>query len=147
MFKGLYKIVSLLAVLVICISPLFVLAQGGSGQPGGAGGSGQPIGSGNTSPSSNSFTIEFKNPFKGGGTTVPSFLKAIFDNILLPIGGVVAAMMVMYAGFLYVTAAGNPGQIEKAHKALLYAVIGSAILLGAWVIQEGIRATIDQFKL
>lgn len=143
MFKNFYKIVSLIAVLVICISPLFVLAQGSSNIP--AGSSNVPPG-GNT-PSSNAFTIKFENPFKGGGTTVYDFLKAIFDNILLPIGGVVAAIMVMYAGFLYVTSGGNPGQISKAHNALLYAVVGAAILLGAWVIQGVIKATIDQFKI
>ena len=148
MFKNFYKITSFVAVFIICVSPFFVLAQGGSGSPagGGGGGSGAPV-SGGSQSSSNSFTIKFENPFKGGGTTVYDFLKAIFDNILLPIGGVVAALMVMYSGWLYVTSGGNPGQISKAHNALLYAVVGAAILLGAWVIQGVIKATIDQFKI
>ena len=54
--------------------------------------------------------------------------------------------MIMYAGFLYVTARGNSSKIEKAHNALLWAVIGAAILLGAWVISQAISSTIDQLR-
>jgi hypothetical protein len=89
------------------------------------------------------------NPFNCGGQancTIPDLIKAIVDKILIPIGGVVAVLMIMWAGFLYVTAGGNPAQISKAHQALLWAVIGAAILLGAWVISQTIGATIDQLK-
>lgn len=89
-----------------------------------------------------------KNPFKceGEGCTISGLIKAIVNNILIPIGGVVAVMMIMYAGFLYVTAGGNETRIKKAHEALLWGVIGAAILLGAWVISEAIQGTINQLK-
>ena len=92
-------------------------------------------------------TITIGNPFKctpGTDCILSGLISAIINKILLPIGGLVAAVMIIYAGFLYVTAGGNETQIKKAHDALLYAVIGAAILLGAWVISEAIRATINQ---
>ncbi len=92
-------------------------------------------------------SITIGNPFKctpGTDCILSGLISAIINKILLPIGGLVAAVMIIYAGFLYVTAGGNETQIKKAHDALLYAVIGAAILLGAWVISEAIRATINQ---
>lgn len=88
------------------------------------------------------------NPFNcsDNGCTIPGLIRAIVNNILIPIGGVVAVMMIMYAGFLYVTAGGNETKIKTAHQALTWAVIGAAILLGAWVISEAIQGTINQLK-
>lgn len=97
---------------------------------------------------SSSSVIPIPNPFKcpNNNCSITAFIKTIINSILLPIGGVVAVLMIMYAGFLYVTARGNTSQIEKAHQALLYAVIGAAVLLGALVISEAIEGTIDQLK-
>ena len=88
--------------------------------------------------------ITIINPFKQD--TIKGLIETIVNDILIPIGAVIAVMMIMYAGFMYVTAKGDPGQIKKAHDALLWAVIGAAILLGAWVIEKAISTTIDQLK-
>lgn len=103
-----------------------------------AGGSGEGCAGGT------SFNIKIVNPFKKD--TIEGLIKTIVDDILMPIGGVVAVMMIMYAGFLYVTARGNESKISEAHKALTWAVIGAAILLGAWVISTAIGTTIDQLR-
>lgn len=90
--------------------------------------------------------IIIPNPLNDSIDSIPDLIRVIIDNILLPIGGVIAVVMIMYAGFLYVTGRGNPAQIKKAHSALLWAVIGAAILLGAWVISEAIENTIGQLR-
>lgn len=54
--------------------------------------------------------------------------------------------MIIYAGFMYVTAQGEPGKIGQAHKALLYAVIGGVIILAANVILAVIQGTVDAFR-
>lgn len=54
--------------------------------------------------------------------------------------------MIIYAGFMYVTARGNPSQVSKAHNALLYAVVGGVLILGSWVILEVIQGTVDAFR-
>lgn len=88
--------------------------------------------------------IKIDNPFKQD--TIKGLIETIVNNILMPIGGVVAVVMIMYAGFLFVTARGEPAKITKAKDALLYAVIGAAILLGAWVISQVIDKTISDLR-
>lgn len=92
------------------------------------------------------FNIKISNPFSGGNDLY-AFIKTIINEILIPIGGVIAVLMIMYAGFLYVTAGGNETKIKKAHEALLYSAIGAAILLGAWVIAGAIEGTVKQLQL
>jgi hypothetical protein len=93
---------------------------------------------------SDSPSVTITNPFKAGSIT--ELIKVLIDNILIPIGGVVAVVMIMYAGFLFVTARGEAGQITKAKDALLWAVIGACILLGAWTISGAISGTITQLQ-
>lgn len=51
---------------------------------------------------------------------------------------VVAALMLMWAGFLFMTSGGNPGPIEQSKKAAFNAVIGLLIVLGAQVIANAV---------
>jgi hypothetical protein len=90
--------------------------------------------------------IEIPNPIGRHGDTIPALFRAIVDNIILPIGGVLAVLAFIYSGFLYVTAQGNETKIATAHRALLYTAIGTAILLGAWVISSVIENTINSLR-
>ena len=94
-------------------------------------------------------TFSLQNPFNCGGVspcTLFALLRAIIDKILLPIGGVLAVLSFIYAGFLYVTAQGNETKLKTAHKALLYTSVGTAVLLGSWVIAKVIENTINQLR-
>jgi len=55
-------------------------------------------------------------------------------NFFVMIVPFVAAIMFAYGGFLYFTAAGNNGQISKAHKIFSNAAIGLLLTLAAWLI-------------
>lgn len=101
----------------------------------------------NNAPVSNSVTVtaELTNPFNVG-TTLYEVLEAVITNIILPIGGVLAVLAFIFSGFLYVTAQGNESKIKTAHQALLYTSVGTAVLLGSWVIAKVIEATINQLK-
>jgi len=89
--------------------------------------------------------FQIPNPFKGG-TDLFGFIDSLINNIILPLGGMVAVLAFIYSGFLYVTAQGDQTKLSQAHKALLYTAIGTAILLGAVAISKAISATIDQLK-
>lgn len=124
------NIISILAILLLVIIP--VLSQADvmpSGNP----------------PNPDVGVIKIKNPFRGADN-IYELIYAIIDRLILPVGGVIAVLMIMWAGFLYVTARGNTSQIDTAHRALLYAAIGAAVLLGAKVISEVIKGTVDQFR-
>ena len=90
-----------------------------------------------------SFT--FPSPLKDIGG-IDTLVKALIDKIILPIGASVAALFIIYSGFLYVKAQGKPEKIKEAREALTTALIGTAIILGAWVIAQLIGGTINQLR-
>ena len=91
-------------------------------------------------------TTSIVNPFKGAGGTLQELFTAIINNIIIPIGSVLAVVAFIWAGFLFVTAGGDEGKIKTARSALLYAAIGTAVLLGASVISSVLQNTIDSLK-
>lgn len=63
--------------------------------------------------------------------------KALVQNILYPVyfwASVVAVIVVIIAGFYYVTSNGNAQQIARAKNAILGAVIGLVVVLSAFSI-------------
>lgn len=124
---------------LILISTLFISVASAQTTVGGGGGT--TVGGGPTSGN----IIHLDNPFKTGGNLI-EFITVIINNIILPIGGVLAVLAFIFSGFKYVTAQGDPSKIKEAHRALLYTVIGTAILLGAWLIAGVISNTIDKLK-
>lgn len=91
--------------------------------------------------------IKLENPLKAEyGNSLQDLLKGIVNEILLPLGGILAVLAFIYSGFLYVTAQGDETKIKKAHKALLYTAIGTAVLLGAWMISTVIANTINAIR-
>jgi hypothetical protein len=128
------------AILMVSYSAVFAQAgNAGSGSGGntGTGGAGNP-------PTNTSVNFKIVNPFAVGGDSLFGLLRTIVNDIILPIGGVLAVLAFIYSGFMYVMAQGKPGDIEKANRALLYTAIGTAVLLGSWVLANMVCQTIDQ---
>lgn len=71
--------------------------------------------------------------------------EAILD-IIMVFAVPIILFFIVWAGFLYVTAGGNQEKISQATKALLYAVIGAVIVLGAKALLAVITNTINVFK-
>jgi len=86
--------------------------------------------------------VKLENPLQS--QSIEEFLLKIID-VLLVFAIPIIILFIMYAGFLFVTARGNPGQIETARNALLWSVVGGVIILGAKLIIELIRGTISAF--
>lgn len=79
------------------------------------------------------------NPIKAN--SLVEFVSDVLE-LVYKVGLPLVIIMIVYSGFLYVKARGNPGKIDEAHKALTYTLIGTAIVLGASVIAIGIEGTI-----
>lgn len=77
-----------------------------------------------------------------GPQNLSDFIKAVVQ-IVLVVGIPILALAIIYAGFLFVKAQGNPEELTKAKHALLYTVIGGALLLGAFVIANAIQSTVN----
>lgn len=72
-------------------------------------------------------------------------LSAFFENIVsvcIELGTIVAVLGIIYGGFLYVTAQGSEEKLEKAYKTITWALVGTAILLGARAIMAAISGTV-----
>lgn len=104
-------------VFFVLFSPLFILAAP-SGTPG-----------------SSSL-----NPLGGTKTLKDLVLNVIklFIQIAIP----VTALAIVYIGFWFVSAQGNPGEINKAKEALMWTLAGFAILIGAGAIVDMIQTTV-----
>lgn len=68
------------------------------------------------------------------GETDPRIMVASIIRIALGFLGIVALAIVIYAGWLWMTAAGNADKIEKAKKILIGALIGLVIILSSFAI-------------
>jgi len=56
------------------------------------------------------------------------------SKLIVAFAGSAALLMFIYGGTLWIIAAGSPEKIEKGKTAMASAVIGIAIILGAWLI-------------
>lgn len=98
-------------------------------------GGGVQISSGNAGAGSKTIT----NPLQS--KDILQFLGKIVDIIIifaLPI----IVLFIMYGGFLLVTARGDTSKIEDGKKALLWAIVGGVIILGANALVTVISGTV-----
>jgi hypothetical protein len=116
------------ALVLQILVPFTVNAQVQQGTPGS-----------NSQQSSGSSGI--KNPLNVNSIQdlISAALKFVVN--LLAIAGVV---YIIWTGFLFVKAQGNPKELETAKKSFFNAIIGMAIILGAWAIATAIANTINQ---
>jgi hypothetical protein len=108
-------------------------------------GSGVDTGSGSGSGKDNGMhltTVTLDNPLKFNSLEelIVAILQ-IFTTLMIP----VIVFFIIYAGFKYVTAQGNAGQIEEASQMLTYAIIGGVLILAAVAIAEIIKNTVMSF--
>lgn len=119
----------------------------GGNPPAGPGNSNPPAGLGNPSapsgPSGQNVTLI--NPLQGGGN-LQSFLLNILAFVIR-IGGIAVVLMLVYVGYLFVVARGEPGKITEARSALLWTVVGALILLGSQAIAMAIQATVQAISV
>ena len=112
----------LILTLIISHIPRFVLAQDDSGE---------------------GIRVELKNPLRMD--SLEELLIAIL-NLIMVLMVPIIVFFIIFAGFKYVTARGNPSTIQEATKALTYAVIGGVIILGAVAISQMIKSTVEEFQ-
>ncbi len=77
--------------------------------------------------------------------TIFELTTAILQAVILIVFPIVVLLLV-YTGFLFVTAQGNSSKIEAAKRALLWTIIGALIVLGAQALSLAIKATVDEIR-
>ena len=90
----------------------------------------------------NDTIITLDNPLGNKINNLPSFIYMILD-LAFQIGAIFSVLAIIYVGFLFVSARGDPEKLKTARTAFLYTVIGIAVLLGAVLIATVIQSTIS----
>ncbi len=143
---------SLLCLSILALTPFAHAAGGGTPSPSGGGGTPSPSGGGGTpspsagggSPSGGGATgVTLQNPLKFD--SLPKLMDAVLQAVL-QLGSILLVFMLVWCGFLFVVAQGNPEKISAARSALLWTLIGGLILLGAEAISKVIEATVTSIS-
>ena len=74
---------------------------------------------------------EINNQLQMGEKDPRAIVGAVI-NVALGFLDIIAVIIVLYGGFLWMTAAGNEDQVAKAKKLLTAGIIGIVIILAAW---------------
>lgn len=77
-----------------------------------------------------------------GYSNIPTFLSHTMGWFLSIIGAL-AVIAVIYSGFMYLTAAGNNDQAEKAKKNLTWAIVGLVLVAFAAIIVRVVNDVIN----
>ena len=75
-----------------------------------------------------------------GNKTLTQIIDSIINNAILPIAFGVALIMIIWGGIMYMTAGGSEDKVTKARKAIMWAMIGLAIVVAAKFIVQAIEA-------
>ena len=84
-------------------------------------------------------TFAFDNPL--GETSDISTLASKIIDFLILLAVPISAILIVYAGYLYITSAGNEDKVKTAQKALIWALVGFAIVL----IASSVPPIIEKF--
>lgn len=94
-------------------------------------------------PGTGDLSYELKNPL--AFNSLQEFIVALL-NVFIVIATPIVVIFIILAGFKYVTARGNPSDIQEATRALTYAIIGGVLIIGAVAIAEIIKNLVTSFS-
>lgn len=74
--------------------------------------------------------------------TFDIFLQDILE-VIVRLGAMILVIMLIYSGYLFITAQGKDEELQKAKNAFKWTVIGGVILIGATAIAAAITGTMN----
>lgn len=78
-------------------------------------------------------------------TLLAKYIEAIY-NYGLGIGGVLATVMLMVSGLIWLTSAGDSGKIDQAKKLMTGSIVGMVLLYGAFLLLNTINPDLVKMK-
>lgn len=75
--------------------------------------------------------------------TDPRIVIANVVKLAMTFLGLIAVILIIYAGFKWMTAGGNPEEAKKARAIIQAAIIGLLIILAAWAIADWVTTQIQ----
>lgn len=97
----------------------------------------------NEDPLDNNYGLDDIQDVRIGQSTNLKDIIANVINIVLGFLGIIAVIIIIYAGFKWMTAGGNEETVTEARRMILQAVVGLVIIFMAWIISSFV---INQLK-
>ncbi|MFA7193377.1 MAG: pilin [Candidatus Paceibacterota bacterium] len=120
---------TILAVILIMTVPFVVSAQSGSG----------------TQVNANNPLVNCNDVKSCDWNAFKEMINKVKDYAL-QLAVLVSVIFIVYAGGLYLTAAGDTGKIQTAHRILQNVVIGFFLASAGWLIVQAITKTLEVDK-
>jgi len=86
----------------------------------------------------------FIDPF-GPGTELSDILETIV-NVVIFIAFPLIVLMLVYTGFLFVQAQGNPAKLAEARKVFIWTLIGAFVILAAETLKDVVVDTVQEIR-
>ncbi|MFA7309467.1 MAG: hypothetical protein WC050_01045 [Candidatus Paceibacterota bacterium] len=86
---------------------------------------------------------QLNNPLNPTFSSIPLFIAGAL-KVMVMVALPIISLFIVYSGFKFVMAQGKDEAITTAKNNLLYVIIGSILILGAWVIATLIGGTVSQ---
>ena len=80
-----------------------------------------------------------------GYNDLTTFLQKLLQ-IVAQIGFPIIVLFIVYVGFLFISAEGNPDKLKKARSFFLWTVVGALVVLGAQALSLAIQATVSNLQ-
>lgn len=80
-----------------------------------------------------------------GSNNLWSFLQKLLQAVVIIFFPIIV-LMVVFTGFLFVTAQGNEQKLSQAKQALVWTFVGALVILGAQALSFAVKATVDDIK-
>lgn len=89
------------------------------------------------------FAQGLTNPLNPQFSTIPGFIAGVL-KVVVEVSLPIITIFIVYAGFKFVAARGNPGKLDEAKQNFVWVIFGALLILGAWVIATLIGGTVSQ---
>lgn len=127
MKKKLFKNLVVMAMVLFVITPVFALTVNVT-----------------TASAAADFGFNYANNFDLSTTNEdPRDVAVNIVKYLMTFLGIIAVVVILYGGFIWMTAAGNEDKVAQAKKLIIAGVIGLIIIISAFVIVTFIVNTTD----
>ena len=84
-----------------------------------------------------------QSPLKDSISSIPAFIAEVLKAIVV-IGLPIITLFIVISGFMFLVAQGNSAKIEEAKKNFMWVIVGTLLILGAWVLVTLIAGTVTQ---
>lgn len=79
-------------------------------------------------------------------TGLPEYVQYIFRFAIIIIGFIIFGVLI-YNGIIYMTSSGNPARLGEARSGILAAILGTAVLLGAYLVFNTVNPQLVRLEI